>query len=131
MKKPTGTAALITATCLSLMPPVPAYAANWVYVSTDKDNAVNYYDSETIRRSGNQVTVWEKVDFSRDKTVKERVKKIRYRYDCSERTATLLQMIIYYPDGSNETITLEAYEQKAGALAPETVGEMMLEAVCR
>ena len=40
-------------------------------------------------------------------------------------------MIIYYPDGSNETITLEAYEQKAGALAPETVGEMMLEAVCR
>lgn len=131
MKKSIGTTTLLGVMCLAAMPMLPVYAANWVYVSTDQNNAVNYYDSDTIRRSGNQVTVWEMVDFSRDKTVKERVKKVRYRYDCSERTSTLLQMIIYYPDGSNETITLEAYEQKATALAPETIGEMMLETVCR
>ena len=131
MKKSNGTATLLGIMCLALMPVTPAYAANWVYVSTDTNNAVSYYDSDTIQRSGNQVTLWEKVDRSRDKTVKERQRKVQYRYDCAGRTATLLQIIKYYPDGSNETLTLETYEQKAQALAPETIGEMMLEAVCQ
>ncbi len=69
MKKSIGTAALLGAMCLAVMPVAPAYAANWVYVTESTSNAVYYYDSETIRHSGNQFTVWEKTDFSRDTTV--------------------------------------------------------------
>ena len=131
MKKSIGTATLHGVVCLGLMPITPAYAANWVYVTTAQTNAVYYYDSDTIRRSGNQVTVWEKVDHSRDKRVKYREALSRYRYDCADRTSTLLQATDYYPDGKIETFTWETYEQKERAVTPDSVMEGMLEAVCR
>ena len=67
---------ILAATTALVMAATPAYAANWVYVLTDSNGTVRYYDSDTIQRSGKWVTVWEKSDHSRDKTVKEREKKI-------------------------------------------------------
>jgi hypothetical protein len=130
MKKSIGVATLVGVICLALTPMAPAYAANWVYVAKNTNGAVFYYDSDTIRRSGNQVTVWEKVDHSRNKTVKMREEKSRWRYDCEERTRALLQLTNYYPDRQPETFTWNAYEQKEGAVTPDTVGEDILKAVC-
>lgn len=131
MKKSVRTAAFMTATCLSLMPAAPAYAANWVYVITDTDNTGFYYDSDTIQRSGNQVTVWTKYDHSRDKTVKMRESKVLIRYGCAERTLTTLQETTYYPNGTTNTVIVKPYEQEEMAIPPSTVAEKMLEAVCR
>ena len=131
MKKYIGVATLLGATCLALMPIAPVYAANWVYVTESRNKAVFYYDSDTIRRSGNQVTVWEKADHSRNKTVKQREEKSRWRYDCAERTRALLQLTNYYADGKLEAFTWDAYEQKENAVTPDTVGEGILEAVCQ
>jgi hypothetical protein len=130
MKKSLGTSTLLGALCLAVMPIAPAYAANWVYLATNRNGTVFYYDSDTIRRSGNQVTVWEKADHSRNKTVKQREEKSRWRYDCAERTRALLQLTNYYPDGKLETFIWDAYEQKETAVTPDTVGEDILEAVC-
>jgi hypothetical protein len=120
---------LVAATALVIAAP-PAFAANWVYLTTNVSDTDLYYDADTIVRSGNQVTVWEKWDHSRDKTVKERERKRRYRYDCAQRTMTLLHSIIYYPDGKSTSFTWETYEQTADPIAPDTVGEAVLEAVC-
>jgi hypothetical protein len=130
MKKYIRTAALLGAMCFALMPTAPAYAANWVYVTKSTKNAVFYYDSDTIQRAGNQVTVWVKLDHSRDKTEKAREKKVLYRYDCVNRTLTILQVTIYYPNGKNETLALDTYQQNEIAVTPDTVSEAMLEAVC-
>ena len=54
MKKSIGVATLVGVICLALTPIAPAYAANWVYVAKNTNGAVFYYDSDTIRRSGNQ-----------------------------------------------------------------------------
>ncbi len=118
---------LIAATAL-IMAATPAFAANWVYVLTDSNGTVIYYDADTIQRSGKWVTVWEKWDHSRDKTVKEREKKIRLTYDCVQRTSTNLSAIYYYPDEKNKTFNFKTSEQSF--VAPETVGEATLEAVC-
>lgn len=131
MKKSNGTATLLGVVCLALMPIAPAYAANWVYVTTSDVGSNYYYDSDTIQRFGNQVTYWEMVDHSRDKTVKARESKDRYRCDCAERTRTLLQATSYYRNGTSETFTWDAYEQTEAAVIPGSVGEAMLEAVCR
>ncbi len=130
MKKSIGTSTFLGAMCLAVMPMAPVYAANWVYVTTGPNNVVYSYDSDTIRRSGNQVTVWEKYDHSRDKTTKKRETKARYRYDCAERTDTLLEVVNYYPDGKNERFTYDTYQQKESAVTPDTISEIMLEAVC-
>lgn len=131
MKKSIGTAKLLGAMCLALMPIAPVYAANWVYVATDRDNTVFYYDSDTIQRSGNQVTVWIKQDHSRDKTVKERESISRYRYGCAEKTLTRLQLTNYYPNGTMDTVIVKPYEQEELAIPPGTVAASLLEAVCR
>jgi hypothetical protein len=131
MKKSIGIAALLGATCLALMPIAPVYAANWVYVTESRNKAVFYYDSDTIQRSGNRVTVWEKTDHSRDKTVKHRETVVRYRYECAGRTKTILDTNVYFPNGEIKSFTSKAYEQEELAIPPDSVWEDMLEAVCR
>jgi hypothetical protein len=83
-----------------------------------------------MQRIGNQVTVWEKADYSRDKTVRFRETKAQRRYDCADRTSTLLSITDYYPDGTIKSFTYEPYQQKTAPTPPETIGEMMLESVC-
>ena len=120
---------LIVATALVLVA-TPAFAANWVYV-TNSRGAYFYYDSATIQHSGNGVTVWEKYDFSRDKTVKQRETKALYRYNCADRARTLLTYTNYFPDGKIEVFNIQTYQQQEQAAAPDTVAEKMLEAVCQ
>lgn len=120
---------LIAATAL-IMAATPAFAANWIYNATSPNGAVYYYDSDTILRSRNQVTVWEKHDFSRDKTTKKSETRARYRYDCAERTSTLLQLSNYYPDGKNESFIWNTSEQEERGVIPDSFAEKMLEAVC-
>ena len=108
----------------------PAFAANWVYLTTTNNGTDIYYDADTIVRSRNQVTVWEKWDHSSDKTRKERERRIQWRYDCAERTITLLHSINYYPDGTSRTFPVATYEQETNPLVPGTIGEGTLEAIC-
>jgi hypothetical protein len=107
----------------------PAFAANWVYVTESESNAVFHYDNDTIQRSGNQVTAWVMGDHSRDKTVKKRETKDRIRYNCAQKTLTVLQQI-KYPDGRSETLIVKPYEQEEFAVPPDSVADAMLEAVC-
>ena len=121
---------LLAAATALVMGATPAFAANWIYVTQSNVGTVSYYDVDTIQRSGNQVTVWEKRDESRNKTVKHREMTLRERFHCSERTFTTLNITTYYPDGTNKSANLETYEQKAEPIAPDTMGEAVLEAVC-
>jgi hypothetical protein len=52
---------LITAASL-LTAATPAFAVEWVYVTSNTSGTDIYYDADTIRRSGDQVTVWERWD---------------------------------------------------------------------
>jgi hypothetical protein len=120
---------LVAATALG-MAATPAFAVNWVYVGARSSGTDFYYDADTIVRSGNEVTVWEKWDHSRDKTYKEREQRVRYQYDCAERTSTILLAIIYYPDGTSRSVMFATHEQETTHVAPGTAGEGKLEAVC-
>jgi hypothetical protein len=76
------------------------------------------------------VTVWERLDHSRDKTEKEMERKKLVRFDCGERTRTLLELIAYYPDGKIESFKWQSYEQETVSTPPGTISEVMLSAVC-
>ena len=121
---------LLAAATALVMVATPSFAANWVLVGESDSKSVHYYDVDTIQRSGNQVTVWERSDNSRDKTVKHREIRSRRIYDCMERTVTLLRNTVYYPDGTNQSYNYEK-EQETDSIIPGTMGEASLEAVCR
>lgn len=113
-----------------LMTTTSAFAAKWVYISSSTSGTDFYFDADTIVRSGEQIIVWERSDHLRDKTYKERESKKRVQYDCEQRTSTLLNLILYYPDKTIKSYTWEKYEQKAEHTVPDTVGEAKLEAIC-
>ena len=120
----------IVAAAALIMAATPAFAVDWVYVTTGENGSDFYYDADTIQRSGNQVTVWEKEDASRNKTVKYREQKIQGNFSCSSRTYRLLSFVAYYPDGKQNSSSLDTYEQKVEPIPPDTIGETRLEAVC-
>jgi hypothetical protein len=120
---------LIAATAL-IMGATPAFAANWIYVNTDTKNADNYYDADTLRRSGEVVTVWEQTDHSRDKTVKRRSAKSLIRYYCSRRSYVLVSIIDYYPNGETKRFDYSTGKQSEYFPPPDANGEAMLNAVC-
>lgn len=119
----------ITALVL-VMAETPAFAAEWIPVFIDTQKVIYYYDADTIRRSGNVVTVWEKRDHSRNRTVKYREVKGKRSYNCSARTSILLSVIVYYPNGKVESDEFPDYAQTTESVAPDTAGEDILEAVC-
>ena len=131
MEKSIGTAALLGALCLALMPTTPAYAANWVYVTIDgSDDAIIYYDSDTTQRSGDQVTVWEKWDYSGSKNSKKREMLAHTRYNCADRTYKSLYAIVKYKDGTAEAENISKKTQ-TDPVVPDTVVEAQFTAVCR
>lgn len=117
-------------TAALVMAATPAFSANWVYVNTGTNNADNYYDADTMERSGEVVTVWEKADHSRDKTVKWRSSKLLKRFYCSRRLSVIVSIIDYYPNGETKSVNVPPYQQEEDFIAPDTNGEEMLKAVC-
>jgi hypothetical protein len=118
---------LLRATAALIMGATPAFAANWVYVVT-QDNSARYYDAETIQRSGNLVTVWEKWGRSADVccTLVQRV-----RFNCAIRTSTLLAAKVYYFDGSIAADPEYSSPYTTSVIFPDSPEEKMLKAVCR
>ena len=119
---------LIAASALAMA--APTYAANWAFAGFE-NNIGFYYDTDTMQRSGETVTLWEKWDHARDKSVQQRTTLIRARYNCSDRTYTHLHAILYFPDGTHKTLEYSTYEQQQEKMiAPDTVGDTKLKIYC-
>lgn len=107
----------------------PAFAVDWVYMLTTPSGSDRYYDADTMQRFGNQVTFWERHDNSRDKTEKSREKKQRVRFDCGTRMIVVLNVLIYFPNGTNESYNFPSGEPFP--IAPDTIGEETFDIVCK
>ena len=88
------------------------------------------YDADTSSSNGSMVTVWEKQDHSRDRTEKARETKSFVRYNCISRTRTLLSFTVLYPNGKVESADLPYYQQSEAAIAPDSIAEAAMKAVC-
>jgi hypothetical protein len=108
----------------------PANAATRIYVAKSNNGAVHYYDAESLRRSGNQVTVWTKTDYSQDRTTEWREDKTRVKYDCAERSYANLDMVVYHPSGKVEIVNAPKPERPLQSIVPDSVSESKMEAVC-
>jgi hypothetical protein len=106
-----------------------AHAAKWTYVVTDVDKSARYFDAETVQRSGNVVTVWEKRGASPgNKICCTAVSRVRF--DCINRTMTLLGGRIYYLDGTVAANAERLSSPIKSEVFPDSPEEKMLKAVC-
>lgn len=109
----------------------PASAADWVYVGTATTRAAYYHDPSSVRRVGDHLAAWRKVDHSRDRTVSYRESKSLWYFDCARDVQALKSFINYGPSGSvMSSHTISDYSLEWTPPAPETVGWTFQRLIC-
>jgi hypothetical protein len=112
----------------------------WVEVAAG-DNVTVFLDTQSIRRTGSKVKVWLRWVHEKPREVKGSFpvktflsSKSLEVYNCAERTAATLQSIKYAEAGGGEVVeslTGSDTPNQYSELAPETIGEGVLEFVCK
>ncbi len=113
----------------------PAYASEWWLVSsggTGSNENVTFVDRQSMRsvRQG-LVDAWSlQVKETADADGKRKSKALS-RYDCENRTTTLISLIlIANNDRLMKTINRKTYEQEPSNVVPDSIGEATWEFVC-
>ncbi|WP_373320986.1 surface-adhesin E family protein [Paraburkholderia flagellata] len=120
---------MILAACV-----IPAHASNWMQVTAGGDG-VEYLDSQSIVKSGGRVKVWTKYVFKQPHFVGEETKLTAYEvthleYDCKERTVWSSSSTRYDDEGS-VIRSIDGIPSMRTDVVPDSIGETVLNAVCR
>ena len=128
---------------LLLLSSIASHAQSWRWVEVaGNDETVAFVDVQSLRRTGPKVKVWIKWINSTAVETDTVYPKKTYKseknlviYNCEDRTSIGLQAIRYANvDVSGEVVeTITAQESKGGyrELAPETIGESIMNYVCK
>ena len=109
----------------------PALAVNWVRYNSDARGTVYYYDSDSVRRTGNLVRVWELQDHIQDASVAHRQTKNLIEIDCDADTDDLVSTIQYRADGRVlQSVHLRPHEREARPIVPGSVAEALRQRAC-
>ena len=106
-------------------------ASQWVLVTANDDVQV-FVDKQSLRRSEQDVKVWEKWIFEKHTSPKKKDNTVRilFKYHCDERTAHLLEFIGSSTLVDNYFNHPETRENKI-EIEPDSISEKVYESVCR
>jgi hypothetical protein len=104
-------------------------AEDLVYYNRGADGTVAFYDRETIRRSGDQVTVWTFMDESKNKSVSYRSVRIKWIFNCANETSGLISIAYYKSNGSVVDSAFSEYPQMT-PIVPQSFNASLFEAIC-
>lgn len=108
-----------------------AQGTRWQLIDEGADRST-YLDIRTVRRSGDRVIVWQRVEYPRPQRQGHSETVTRWEYDCRNRTSELLRFVDWRADGTVVmSHTLSSSEREAEPVAPDSVEEDVLEIVCR
>ena len=108
-----------------------ARGARWRLIHQGTEGST-YLDIHTVRRSGDRATVWQRIEYLRPQRQGHSETVTRWEYDCRNRTSELLRFVDWRADGTVVmSHTLPPSEREAEPVAPDSVGEDVLEIVCQ
>ncbi|HEX2794364.1 MAG TPA: surface-adhesin E family protein [Croceicoccus sp.] len=73
--------------------PTAAHAENWTRMGRSSDNAMFYYDIDSIRFSGSIISIWTLIDYTPDKTRPQAYTKIFYNVNCTSQRLMPIEYI--------------------------------------
>ncbi len=97
----------------------------WVHVGGSANVYEEYLDKESLRRSGDRVTVWTRRDFVRDGGTAWH----EIEYDCAARTETILAYI--RDDRGTVSHNVARPHREASPIPPGSVEERIFNLACR
>ncbi len=106
-------------------------ASDWVYVTSDKGGGVIYIDVESLKRDGDIVTAWEKVDSRKNKSEPSYESLYQLDYDCSKRTVALLFKIERFRNKPAKSQDFYSLRYRGGSpVVPDSIGEITFDFAC-
>jgi hypothetical protein len=113
----------------------PAYA-EWMPIGGDaQEGTTIYVDLSTVRRNGDLVKVWYMLDYETVRTVLQfsyLSRKSQAQIDCAEeRIRNLAATLFSGNKGNGKLVHTDSDEGEWAPVAPESVGEVLLNLVCR
>lgn len=122
-----------------------AFCQDWILVTSDKDGDKWYVKDSYVKKEGfsdldNQFRIWTKREVKK-KTIKKAGRSVIYLNvkelqlivaDCNDRKMKVVTTIIY--DSQGKVIynsTLQEYEQEWIDVVPDSIGEAMLDKICK
>ncbi|WP_367276949.1 surface-adhesin E family protein [uncultured Salinicola sp.] len=101
------------------------------YASTS-DGSVYYVIQDSIQNSYNDIKVWVRVDQSKNHSVKDHYRLVRWSVSCSDRELHLLNWIIYdHRGGVLDSDSISPNNVDPVAVAPGTVSDSLFRFVCK
>lgn len=97
----------------------------WVHVGCSADLYEEYLDRESVKRSGDKVTLWTRRDFVR----KMGTGWNEIEMDCSTRMETIVAWI--RDDGGTVSHNVVRPHRKAAPISPKSAAERIFDIVCR
>lgn len=97
----------------------------WLHVGRSPGVYDEYFDKQSVTRSGDKVTLWTRRDSARGKVTLWH----EIELNCSTRTETILAYI--RDDGGKVSHNSVRPHRKASPIRPKSVGERLLKLACR
>jgi hypothetical protein len=114
--------------------------AKWKYAGTSQGNIV-VFDTNSIKRRGSVVTVWEKWVPIGEAKRRRRAESIsmpnfayqmeRSEYNCAKKQMRNVGTILYDTEGRILDSSGEDEADAWGDVVPDSIGEVIMDAVCR
>lgn len=97
----------------------------WIHVGGRTSLYEEYLDKESVKRSGDKVTLWTRRDFMLDRSTSWN----ELEFDCSTRTETILAYV--RDDGGTISHNVVRPHRKASPIPPKSVEERIFNIACR
>jgi hypothetical protein len=116
---------------IALTVATPAIASNWTPLGEDVLGAVHYIDKGSIRKVGAYVAIWEKIDYTGDRTTAYREDKALWYFKCDTEQRALKSLVTYMANGNvRSSDTWPDYSLTWKAVVPDTVGADVFKSAC-
>lgn len=104
-----------------------AFAADWRLITTDRDNNSIYYDAESVKKSDDRVTIWQRVVLG---TPRNDVTETRVNLTCDCTTETITMHYAYGYNDTGVVVHQEKLDIPEIKIVPESVGEIIYKLLC-
>jgi hypothetical protein len=107
--------------------------SNWVFIGLSVDDMKFFIDANSMQRSGDSVTFWQRVNYPQRNAYGDYSSKVQYTINCRTREI-ITRHLMFYDDLNNFgklTDSFGAINQMWSPIAPDTVHWSMFKNVCK
>ncbi len=108
-----------------------AQTSSWLFLGTTTGGEETlFYDTKSITHNGETVTVWLKIDASKDNASEERGSKSHWRINCRQKIMGVISGVRYFANGETKSVN-PGQNFQYSPIIPGTLVDALSKLVCK